>query len=980
MSIKDQLLQKKILWHLGALFLFLSIASFYMSPTFSGDVINQADVVNWSGAAQEIMDYREKGEEVLWTNSMFSGMPSIQISTKYSGLGLLDQIKGASVLWLPQPVNHLFLYFIGFYILALVLKIRPGVALIGAIAYGLSSYFIIILQAGHVTKAVAIGYAPLVLAGFIWAYRSKKMFFPMAISALFMALELRANHLQITYYLGMIMVAFGVVELVKAIKEKTMPNFIKRTVGLLLMYGFAIGLNFGNVKGTLDYTKYTSRGGSDLTINGDGTAKENTNSNGLGVDYITAWSYGKAETVSFIVPNFKGGASVAIGKSEGNKDIIKEVSAQHRNNIKGMGQYFGEQPFTSGPVYIGVIVVFLAILALFYVKDKIKWALIGVAVFTIMLSWGKNFLGFTEFFLDYLPGYNKFRAVTIILFVAELVMPLLAILFLNQLIKKREDILKNLTPFFVVTGIFFVMLLGFYMSPSTFTDFLTAGDLKQLSSLIVDLNPLKPADVEKINFYESLFNELEIVREEIFKKDVFRSLVYLILGAGVVFMAIKVKDIAKYVLIPALVLLVLIDLLSVDFRYLDKETKGTNPTWIPEWKQRLPVVALPADDAVLEMEMEDPKVKAEVDKAIVEIKKKIKKEKIKGGEASRLIDQAKYRALNRVTNYRVLEYPSNFLNSSRTSYFHKSIGGYHGAKLGVYQDMIDFHLSKLNPTILDMLNMKYKMDPNYKLNPEKPVSAPAFNPNALGNAWFVKSVKVAKNADDEILSTCGDYELIAGEMFEVLLNNEPVKSKKIKGIERISIIVPNQKESVDTIPIQLNLGQKENLAYILGPQGPTWAYADRLDSLGKESEILRINTIDLFEPKIEAVVSADSKLTKTEFTGEGEIELVSYNPAKMEYKSNSSEQQFAVFSEIFIKDGWGASIDGKPVDIVKTNYALRGIEVPAGEHHIVMTYSSPAFITSNITSLLFTILIILLLVFAFYWDFIKTDNTAVSAE
>jgi len=973
MSIKAQLLQKKNLWHVGAIVLFLAITIGYFSPVFDGYTINQGDVTNWSGAAQEIIDYRENSDEAVhWTNSMFSGMPGVQISGSSPGMIILDEMREALSLWLPRPANSLFLYFIGFYILGLTLKIKPSISALGAIAYGLSSYFIIILQAGHNTKALAIGYAPLVLASFLWSYRSKKMILPLALSALFMAFELRANHLQITYYLGMVLVAVGIFELVNAIKGKTLPNFSKRTIGLLAVYGLAIGLNYGNIKGTLDYAQFTTRGGSELTINADGSEKEEAKKrSGLDTEYITAWSYGVGETFSLIVPNFKGGATGAIGTSEENKDIIKNIDREYKKNIVGMNQYWGEQPFTSGPVYIGIIVVYLAFLAMFYVNDKMKWGLLAVTIFTIMLSWGKNYLGFTEFFLEYLPGYNKFRAVTIILFVAELALPLLAILFLSKLIKKREEIAQNLIPFFGVTGFFVLLFVLFMVAPTLFNNFLTIGELTQWNGLVEGLDVSKAEELQKINYYDGMFEELERVRIEIFSADVMRSLIYLILGAGAIFFAIKNSDFAKKALIPVLAIFIIFDLLSVDFRYLGNETKPQKgqreAEWKKTWKQKYPVVAAAGDKQILKFELADPIIKKDVDEKVSALKKSLRSKKIKGGEFSRQIEQKEFRTLGRQTNFRVYEQGNPF-NSSRASYFHKSIGGYHGAKLGPYQELIEFHLSQGNQSVLNMLNMKYSLAQGGQQ------AIP--NPKALGNAWFVKNVVEVKSADEEILALAVtnvyNYELYNG--YKVSLNGSLDSVLSVRGNESLTISTPLG-ESLPLVDVPYQASAQQTLGLFNTEKGLQWGY---FNGFNPQLVATVSNIQSGFTPETKAIMQTQfvEKLSANSFNATGEIVMASYHPDHIAYVSNSTENQLAIFSEIYINEGWNVYIDGNQVDLLKANYVLRAVEVPAGEHKIEMKYEVQSFKSASVMSMVLTLVILLLLALGFYVEVFKKIKSA----
>ncbi len=957
MSVKERLFQKKNWWHLIAISVFLIVSFSYFSPALSGYTIKQGDVQNWAGGAQEIMDYREiTGEETQWTNSMFSGMPSVQISMRHPGLGILDFIKDAFTLWLPRPINFLFLYFIGFYVLGLSLKVKPYISILGAVIYGLSSYFIIILEAGHNTKALAIGFAPMVLAGFIWAYRAKKIFLPLVLSGLFMALELRVNHVQITYYLGILLVGIGILELIKAVKSGQLSSFVKRTFGIGVMYLLAIGINYGNIKGTLDYTKHSTRGSSELTINADGTEKS-APTKGLEVDYITNWSYGIGETFTFIVPNFKGGATQAIGGNESNKSILKDVDRNYRQNIAGRNQYWGEQPFTSGPVYIGVIVVFLAVLALYYLDDKLKWVFLVVTILTVMLSWGKNFLGLTEFFVDYVPGYGKFRAVTIILSIAALILPILAILFLNKLLKERDKIANNIQPFFIISGVFAALLLAFYGMPTTFNNFIAEGELAQLNA--VDPNS------DQYNFAIGLFDELEQVRISIFRKDVLRSFGFLAIAIAAVFIALKNESFAKKGLVPILAVFVFADLLSVDTRYLSNDTSGNDAQWVKVWKQQYPYTANAGDRFILNEELKNPSVAESVNDQVKETKKTLKENRIKGGEAQKKTEHDKYRALNRATHFRVYE-QGNAFNSARASYFHKSIGGYHGAKMGKYQELIEFQIAKNNQAVMDMLNVKYVLSPNGQQ------AVP--NPSTLGNAWFVKQVKTVETANDWILSlnTKNSFELETHDGFKVSVNGKLDSIVEVKGTEELVLIGPNQ-ETIPLTDVPFQASTQQDIALYNSENGVNWGYAN---ALVPDRLITMRNKPSGFNPSNEAVVRKDdqSKLSSDEYSAEGTIVLDKYYPNKLIYTSSTSEDQLAIFSEIYIGEGWKATIDGEEAEILPANYVLRALEIPAGEHKIEFTYALDSYARGNTISLILTVLLVLLLGGAIYWDYIRTES------
>lgn len=950
-------IKKHAIWHIVAIAIFFLISAIYFSPALDGYTIKQGDVTNWIGSSQEIKDYRAEGEEVFWTNSMFSGMPSIQISRHYNGFEALSTIRKIITLGLPSPLSILFLYFISFYILSIALKLKPQTGILGAVAFGLSSYFIIILQAGHNTKAYAIGLAPLVIAGFIWSYRSKKWMLPVAFSGLFMALELQANHLQITYYLGILLVGLGIVELIKAFKENKIPSFLISTVGLLVMYGLAIYLNYGNIKGTLDYSQYTTRGGSELSILPNGEPKTETQAKeGLDFDYITNWSYGVGESMTLLVPNYKGGVSTYIMNNKDNEPYLKKVNARYRQNVEQSSQYWGDQPFTSGPVYVGIIVLFLAILSLIYSEGLIKWALLAVTLLTLMLSWGKNFPGLTHFFIDYVPGYNKFRAVTIILAIVELTIPFLAVLFVNTLIKNWEKVKTNLMPFFIVSGAFMLILFGFYVAPTVFNDFISMPEINMLNSVAGTANE---------SLYIELFNELETVRIEIFKADVLRSILFFIIGAAVVFIGFKNETFAKKAMAPILTVFILIDLISVDTRYLSNKTTGKEAQWVEKWKQQYPFNAAAGDLSIYNMEMSNPAIQSEVLADIETSKKDIKDEKVSRAQSLRMEELAQFRSLGRHTHFRVLE-GGNPYNNSRTSYYHKSIGGYHGAKLSIYQDLIEFHLSKNNRAVLDMLNTKYIMGYGG--------TSVEMNPTALGNAWFVKNVNIVDGANEEIMALSGQYIISNNSEFQLLVNNKPIQSTEINGIEDVNLVINNGMTN-DTMPIQLpvSISQGTKLSFAANAEGGAqWVY-------GVDSTMIEILTFESkkdFAPAKTAVMRKEysDQLSSTGFEGNGQIKLESYNPNKMVYHSSNRSDGLAVFSEIFYPVGWSATIDGEKVDILRANYVLRALEVPAGEHTIEFTMTDEAYETSNTTALFMTFLILVFIAFAFYWDVIRKEK------
>ena len=410
--IQKSHLLKRAFPHLTAILLFLILSLTYFSPVLEGYKLKQGDIRNWWGMAKETTDFREDvGEEPLWTNSMFGGMPTYQISVLYPN-NLISGVYKLYKLGLPRPADAAFLYLIGFYLLLICFRVNPWLAMVGAIAYGFSSYYYIILEAGHNSKAYASALMAPVLAGLILVFRQKKRWLGVAVFGLFLSMQLYANHLQVTYYLIMVIIAYGLYELINAYQKKTLKSFFTSIAYLVLVAFFAFLANSGNLLGTVEYGKYTTRGSSELTINPDGSSNENVKTDGLDRDYVTAWSYGKEETFTYLIPNAKGGATGAIGN---NHKALTKASPSFRKNIAQSNHYWGNQVFTSGPVYLGAIVCLLFILGIILWDNKLKWYLFGVFVLATALAWGKNFMWLTDVFLDYVPGYSKFRTVTIIL-------------------------------------------------------------------------------------------------------------------------------------------------------------------------------------------------------------------------------------------------------------------------------------------------------------------------------------------------------------------------------------------------------------------------------------------------------------------------------------------------------------------------------------------------------------------------------------
>lgn len=684
---------KKLIPYFVAFAVFLGIIVVYFSPVFEGKSLKQHDIAMFKGMSKEIVDFRAKtGEEPLWTNSMFGGMPAWQISVKYAG-NLTQYVDKALQLGLPSPANLVFLYFLGFFVLLLVMGVDVWLSIVGAMAFALSSYFFIILGAGHTSKAHAIGYMAPVLAGILWTFRGKYLK-GSALTALALALEIKAGHLQITYYLLILILVVGIYLLIENLRAKQMKHFFKATTILLFAALLAIAANLTSLWGTWEYGKYTMRGKPELT-----KEKENKSS-GLDRDYITAWSYGIGETWSLMIPNVKGGAS---GYLDDHDAAMKKSDPVYKKYVARQNAYWGDQPGTSGPVYVGAILVFLFVLGLLLLDDHLKWALLAATVLAIMLSWGKNFMGLTNFFIDYVPAYNKFRAVSMILVIVELTIPLLAILTLDKLIRHPDLLLKRRKAFYTALGLTAGISLLFYLFPTAFFSFFSKMEWQQFAQMKKNNDPVQIA---------AFMNSIENVRIAIFRQDAARSFFFIFLAAILILLFASNK-LNKTWLLLGMGLLILVDMSGVDKRYLNDDHY--------EFKR---VANQPFSETL----------------------------------ADRFIFRDKQ------PDFRVLDLTKNVFNDASTSYFHFSIGGYHGAKLQRYQDLIEAYLA---PEIADLRKMLSKkatlgeIDSSFRaqkilnmLNTKyyiyHPKAQPLLNTYAYGNAWMVHELKWVNNADEEI--------------------------------------------------------------------------------------------------------------------------------------------------------------------------------------------------------------------------------------
>ncbi len=919
---------KKWLPVLAAVALFFALSLVYFSPVLEGMRLKQHDIMQYKGMAQEMAEHREayNGDEPLWTGSMFGGMPAYQVGVLWpaNALKWVDAVLHG---FLPRPASFIFLYLVGMFILLLCLRVNPWLAAVGAVAYAFSSYFLIIIEAGHNSKATAVGYMPMVLGGLYVLLRGRK-WLGAALFALFLALQVNANHLQVTYYLAMLIALFGLAELWRAVREKHMPDFAGRAALALLGAALALLCNLGLLWSTWEYGKYTIRGKSELTVNVQGQPDLANKTSGLDRDYVTRWSYGKEESLSLLVPNIKGGASGSLVQTQ--EDLAAIPDPGFRKAVLDIYQgggyvdnYWGDQDFTSGPVYVGAVVLLLMLLlllqaeararwwmlagvpvvillaqlsspvlvgvlliayllaGLFLWRDTLAYALYAAFVLTLLLSWGHNFMPLTDFFLDHVPGYNKFRAVTIILVIVELAAPVLAVLYLQRLVQQGGWDRAMEKRFLIGAGALTFLLLLLALLPASLLSFFSQNEMARLSAQMGSDGPGT----------QQYIDNLKALRTGVVTADAWRSLVFVLAGAALLFGYGRNK-LKAAVLFAGIGLLVLVDLWNVDRRWVnnEKNSKGQYIGWEDRNASDRPYKPQPADMAILQAES-NAATEVDAEQALARLKQA--KAKLSGSQ--RLVTKddevyTRFASLRRTTDFRVLALRNPF-QSTRESYFHRSIGGYHGAKLKRYQELIDFHIAPemasviaafgegatpqgidsvlARQPVLNMLNAKYIIYADDR--------APIRNGHALGSAWFVDEVREVKNADEEIMT--------------------------------LGTIDPRRTALVDA----------RMYGEVAGAAMP--------------------------DPG-------------------AKVELAEYRTNALTYKVNSANGGVVVFSEIWYGPDWVAEIDGKPAPYVRADYVLRAMKVPAGEHTVRFYIESRAYNVGGTIASVSSFLLLLLVLLA----------------
>ncbi|MGP1625345.1 YfhO family protein [Prevotella koreensis] len=712
---------KKYLPDLIVLALFSIISFAYFFPAdIEGRILYRHDSSAGKGLGHELTEYYEQtGEHSRWTNSAFGGMPTYQIAPSYSSTDGLNLAINTYHLWLPENVWLIFSYLLGFYILLRAFDFRQWMAALGAVIWAFSSYFLIIIAAGHLWKVMALAYLPPMIAGVVLAYRGK-LLWGFILTAIFTAFEVKANHVQMTYYYLFIIAFLVIAFLVEAIRQKQQKRFLKATAVCLAGAAIGVAINLSNLYHTWQYQKESMRGKTELA---KGQSADQTDS-GLGREYITQWSYGIGETWTLLIPNTKGGASIPMSQNE---TAMAKANPEYAELYNQMGQYWGEQPGTSGPVYVGAFVLMLFVLGLFIVKGPVKWALLAATILSILLSWGHNFMPLTNFFIDNFPMYSKFRTVASILVIAEFTIPLLAMLALKKVVDEPELLTTKIKFVYASFGLTAGVCMLFAIAPTMFfSDFISSTEMKALAHF--------PSEV-----LNSLLPNIREMREAMFTADCWRSFFIIVVGT-LLLLLFKAKKLNATVMIFSMLALCLIDLWQIDKRYLNDDM----------------FVSAAEREAPIEMTQTD--------------------EQILGDKTS-------------MGNFRVLNFATNTFNENNTSYYHKSIGGYHPAKLRRYQELIESYIApqmtvtapaiadamgdmtKLNGDslfpVLNMLNTRY-----FILPLQGGQTAPIKNPYGYGNGWFVDKVKYVDNANSEldaIGKTMLRHEAVADKKFEQTL-------------------------------------------------------------------------------------------------------------------------------------------------------------------------------------------------------------------
>ena len=890
---------KALIPHVVAIAVFIGLAAMYFSPLFDGNALRQSDVKQFQGMAKEIVDYRlmNEGKDPLWTNSMFGGMPAYQISVTHDS-NVLIYVDRMMKLGLPTPVGILFVAMLGFYIFALCLRVNPWLGILGAIAFGFSSINILYIAGGHITKVNAIIYMAPALGGMILAFRGKWLL-GSGIFALFFGLNITANHLQMTYYLAFLLAAVAIGESIRLLIQKEFITLGKTIGALALASVIGILPSASNLLTTLEYSEYTTRGTTDLTIK----PKNPTNvqeKEGLNKNYILEYNFGPGEFLSILAPNAKGERGEYLGNDEA---AMENVDSQYAQQIAQMNRYWGGQSFTGGAFYFGAFMIAFFLLGLILLKDNLKWPFLAISILAILLA-SNDPGGINDFFINKFPMYNKFRDSKMILVLLQVMVPALGVLFLDRFFKK-EGIIGDKKIWLYATGGITFLIAILYIIPSLSGSFISAEEVKMF------VQAAKSPDPAQVSFVNGLKGELINTRIGLYKGDMGRALFLVILACGIVLASVYTK-ISHLVFTGIAIAIVAFDTISISKRYLNNEEEGgVYKSYEPIDAAAFPTLPALADNRILASEMESvPSFGSKVSELQSKMVESIQYKQITDEQTRRAI--AAFGVLNLNTDYRVLSFSNPFAETT-TSYFHKSIGGYHGAKLKRYQEIADFYIFDE----LNRINREIGMAKNVKLQAYG-MTGIVTNENAKQIFDTIQIDEIAVTDSNAVLNMLNTKYLIVDR------TKNPVKNTNTNGAAWF----------VGTVKL-VNSSNDEMKA---------------LDGLNSKNESI-FNTKDFPSISMKKAYTKDSTAT---------IKLTSYGTNILKYTSNSKTELPAIFSEVYYPEGWNCYVDGKQVEIFRANYILRGAIIPAGKHAIEWKFEPESYTKGSTYASIFSILTLLL--------------------
>ncbi len=989
--------------HFLAIGIFLIVCMVIFKTQLSGYTLRQHDIEMYSGSAHESNVYKqETGNQAMWTNSMFGGMPTTQISLAHKN-NLFAYFYGQYLEVIPHPMGTILWLFVGAYIGLSLMKINKWIAIFGALALGLMSYNYMIYTAGHNAKVAAFAFMLPTLGAFWYAYRTNFKLGAIY-SMIFMSFEIAMNHVQMTYYFAFLLVALGLAEFIRAFSQKQIKNFAFATAGLFAAYGFAVLVNASLLFSTSDYLKYTTRGGNDLDKAPTGLVSSENATSGLEKDYITQYSNQPEETFTLISPYVKGIGDFRITAST---SAFEDKALDFSETVQNSGIYWGENPM----VYLGILVVLLALLAFIYVKDVSKWFFLGIAVLAVLLSWGKFNMGLVEWFIENMPLYNKFRATTVIVMIVQIIAVVLASLSLQALINHQEAIKEKFKPFLIsVLGAAFVLIaLLLTRDFKTYSDrekSMFEGDgteiVANVKSQVMQMSPeqaaqyqINLADPSSIQTFAqaqadsqmSSYREILDFREEVISSSNTRVILLLLIGVfALVLFGLKI--VPNWVSLGLIGVVTLFDLGSVATNYInDSESLANNPndpsiTRMLDEEYRFyktaahrlyPMKPNSGDLQILTMETsQNSSLKSKVDAAYKKGEQVAAEISEESADISPIAYAHAFSALNSNTNYRVLDLTDNSYSSANASYFHKSVGGYHGAKLRNFQNLIDFHLNRSNNKVFDMLNIKYIIQAG-----DSGIGAQQ-NSSACGNAWFVQKIKKVTTPFDEINSLGSKFLLKNAGKGQFIVNGEARKEASIFGAEKLQYYI--QGKDTITVPLSNGIPLGVEVSFAMDQNEKTDLMMKEglmRDSLRSFQSLVDIQVVSQFNPQSEAVMlsSEAEKLKNTKNGGEGTIKMTTYSPDKLVYYADVKKAGLAVFSEIYYPYGWSAKVDGQQMPIHKVNYLLRGLDLPKGKYTIEFSYTDPKFSSFQTITLVMSIISVLIAIVGIYF-FSKKKNKA----